>query len=104
MDPQRRKDGPMIDRLSSNHSTARALGIDPGAVRLGWCVLECDASHVAHFIASGVLEIEPSDPGFRSLRLAGRNLLETYAPAVVSLERVGAVYSGPRFSPKIATG
>lgn len=92
----------MIDRLTSNESPIRALGIDPGA-HLGWCVLERDGAGV-RYVASGVLELEASDVGLTALRLAARGLLDAHRPTIVALERERAIYLRGRFGPSMATG
>jgi Holliday junction resolvasome RuvABC endonuclease subunit len=80
-----------------------AIGFDPGAAHVGWCALAGDSAGV-RYIASGVLEIEPSDAGLAALRLGAHNLIVTHRPAVVAIERVTAVYVRGRFGASMASG
>ena len=96
------------DRSTSNnlHASAApyvALGFDPGAAHVGWCVLVLAPASV-RYVASGVLEIEPSDAGLAALRLAAVDLFSRYAPAMVGIERERAVYARGRFGASMASG
>ncbi len=80
-----------------------ALGFDPGAAHVGWCALAAERGSV-RYVAAGVLEIEPSDPGLAALRLAARDLLVTHRPDIVGIERVIAVFVRGRFGASMASG
>jgi crossover junction endodeoxyribonuclease RuvC len=66
----------------------RALGIDPGTLRLGWGIVERDGNRLVH-VAHGVIALEPGAP--LSERLVGiadglEALIEKYAPTVGAVE------------------
>jgi crossover junction endodeoxyribonuclease RuvC len=91
--------------MTTEHDAAPriALGFDPGAAHVGWCVLAGDSAGV-RFVASGVLEVEPNDAGFAALRLGARNLFAAHRPIVVGVERVIAVFVRGRFGASMASG
>jgi crossover junction endodeoxyribonuclease RuvC len=102
----------MIDRRSINDPPAPvaddvaphvAVGFDPGAAHVGWAVLASRPAGVT-LVASGVLEVEPSDQGLAALRLAAGGLFDTHRPAIVALERERAVYVRGRFGSSMASG
>lgn len=102
----------MNDRLTSNDPLATAehdaapriaIGFDPGAAHIGWCALARGLA-IVRYVGSGTLELEPSDAGLAALRLAVERLLLTHRPALVALERVGAVYLRGRFGASMASG
>ena len=66
------------------------LGIDPGLSRCGYAVIE-PVGPGARAVALGVLRTAPTDPLPRrlaELQTELRGLIEEFAPAVVSVERV----------------
>lgn len=66
----------------------RVLGIDPGTIRCGWGVVECDGPRLVH-VASGVIDAGRGEIAARLL-LIHRELLAViavHAPASFSLER-----------------
>lgn len=82
---------------------SRVLGFDPGAAHVGWCLI-VRGPEGARYVASGGLEIEPSDLGLAALRVAARDLLVTHRPATVAIERERAVYARGRFGASMASG
>jgi len=66
----------------------RVLGVDPGTIRCGWGVVDCDGSRLVH-VASGVVDAGRGDVAGRLL-VVHRELLgviSSHAPASFSLER-----------------
>jgi len=66
----------------------RVLGVDPGTIRCGWGVVDCDGPRLTH-MASGVIEAGRGDIATR-LVIVHRELLAvvaSQAPSALSLER-----------------
>jgi crossover junction endodeoxyribonuclease RuvC len=66
----------------------RVLGVDPGTIRCGWGIVECDGPRLAH-VGSGVIDAGRGDIAARLL-LIYRELFAVIAehePAAFSLER-----------------
>jgi crossover junction endodeoxyribonuclease RuvC len=66
----------------------RVLGIDPGTLKTGWGVVECDGSRLRH-VASGTIR---TGRGELAARLAAvyeglSGVIARHAPGIVSLER-----------------
>lgn len=67
------------------------LGVDPGLTRCGYGLVAPLGSGRFRAVAAGTLETDPHDPVERrlaSLAVAMRELLESYDPPVVVVERV----------------
>lgn len=66
----------------------RVLGVDPGTIRCGWGVVDCDGAHLLH-VASGVIEAGRGDLSARLL-VVYRELLAVigeHGPQAFSVER-----------------
>jgi crossover junction endodeoxyribonuclease RuvC len=67
----------------------RILGLDPGSLRTGFGVIDCDASGERH-VASGCVQARGTDLAYRLRQIheAVRELVEQYRPEEVAIERV----------------
>jgi crossover junction endodeoxyribonuclease RuvC len=66
----------------------RVLGVDPGTIRCGWGVVDCDGPRLAH-VASGIVEAGRGDIAVRlsSIHAELLDVIARHVPAEFSLER-----------------
>ena len=65
------------------------LGIDPGTLRLGYGVVECDGRAVVRYVECGTITAPVRDPRAKRLVEIGRGLrevIDAFAPATVAIE------------------
>jgi crossover junction endodeoxyribonuclease RuvC len=67
----------------------RVLGLDPGSLRTGWGVVDCDGPS-QRFVAAGVIRTPAGDlaPRLRHINAALLELVDLHAPDEVAIERV----------------
>lgn len=70
-------------------AACRILGLDPGSLRTGWGVLDCDASGERH-VAHGCIRVSGPDLALRLRRIyeGVLALVELHRPTEVAIERV----------------
>lgn len=66
----------------------RVLGVDPGTIRCGWAVVECNGPRLVH-VASGVIDAGRGELAVRLLTVHRQlgDFIAAHRPEAVSLER-----------------
>ncbi|GAA4926892.1 crossover junction endodeoxyribonuclease RuvC [Nesterenkonia rhizosphaerae] len=88
-----------IGTTAGNSRTAqRILGVDPGLTRCGFAVVEMNPNrkgHSVHVEVKGTRSDEDLAHRILAIQRAAENLLDSYAPDVLAIERVFASNNAP---------